>query len=281
MPKGKKKRKQRREMPPLPLLDKILYWFAGAAMLAALVGLLFLWLRWEELVLFADTQVVCCVRHMSFLWVFLPLLSLFATGLGFWCWGYNGRYPIFGIKGFRYGPPLPRIYPMLAKDRPPRKPADRRGARRLAAVVLTINLICLAPVPLSVAGRDSLKADGTVQEFSMFGNVREEYSVRDTERVTLSVYSYTSGKSSFTRHWAVSLELQMTDGSRYEFPSGGFRRGENGGHRWVRELEQVLEHYPAQSIEIRNAEELDRVVQDQQLNEEEAGILYRLFRYTE
>lgn len=46
MPKGKKKRKQRREMPPLPLLDKILYWFAGAAMLAALVGLLFLWLRW-------------------------------------------------------------------------------------------------------------------------------------------------------------------------------------------------------------------------------------------
>lgn len=46
MAKGKKKRKQRREMPPLLRLDKILYWFAGAAMLAALVGLLFLWLRW-------------------------------------------------------------------------------------------------------------------------------------------------------------------------------------------------------------------------------------------
>lgn len=45
MPKGKKKRKQRREMPPLPLMDKILYWFAGAALLATLVGLLFLWLR--------------------------------------------------------------------------------------------------------------------------------------------------------------------------------------------------------------------------------------------
>ena len=280
MPKGKKKRKQRREMPPLPLLDKIFYWLAAALMAAAFIGLILLWLSWAEWVMFVDPEVVAGRSHMSFLWAFPAVFCLFATGLGFWCWGYNGRYPIFGIKGFHYGPPLPRIYPMLAKDRPPRKPADRRGARRLAAVVLTINLICLAPVPLSVAGRDSLKADGTVQEFSMFGNVREEYTVRDTERVTLSVYSYTSGKSSFTRHWAVSLELQMTDGSRYEFPSGCFRRDGNGGHRWVRELEQVLEHYPAQSIGIQNAEELDRVVQDHQLTAEEAGILYRLFRYT-
>ena len=38
MPKGKKKRKQRREMPPLTMLDKSIYWIAGAGMLAALAG---------------------------------------------------------------------------------------------------------------------------------------------------------------------------------------------------------------------------------------------------
>lgn len=281
MSKGKKKRRnKRRQMPPLTILDKVIYWIAGAAMLAAFVGLFFLWLRWEERVMFSDAQVVCCARHGSFLWAFPGALSLIITGLGFWCWGYDGRRPIFGIKGFRYGPPYPSIYPLFSKDRPPRKPADRRGARRAASVVICIDLLFLAPVLLSVAGRDSLYADGTVQEFSMFGNVREEYGVRDTEQVILSVDSRTSGKYVRTRHWFVGLKLVMTDGTRYDFSSGSFRHddGETEVRRWIRELEQLMALYPAQRIEIQNAGELDRVITDHGLNETETGILYRLFR---
>ena len=41
MSKGKKKRKQRREMPPLGMLDQLIYWISGVLLLAGFSALVF------------------------------------------------------------------------------------------------------------------------------------------------------------------------------------------------------------------------------------------------
>ena len=289
MPKGKKKRRQRKSMPPLSLLDKCIYWLLGVLMTAALVGLLWGWYIWRERVQFGDEQVVCIATHWSMLWVAVPMFCLPCTALGLWCGLYYGGQPIFGIPGFRYGPPYPRIYPLFMKNRPKPKPRERRGMRTLAAILVGVNLVCVAIGLLSIQGRDSLYRDGSVREVNMFGGISGEYSARDAEQVVLAVYSYKSGRSSSSlfrsgrERWSVRLELQMTDGERFEFNPGGFRGDEEPGEvrTWLRELELVLGQYPAQSIHRVNTQDLDRAVRDLELNEAEIAVLMRLFGQSE
>lgn len=285
MPKGKKKRKQRKSMPPLSLLDKCIYWLLGVLMTAALVGLLWVWCIWRERVQFGDEQVVCIATHWSMLWVAVPMFCLTFTAVGLWSGWYCGRQPIFGIPGFRYGLPYPRIYPLFMKDRPEPKHRERRGMRTFAAILVGVNLVCGAFGLLGIHGRDSLYRDGTVRQVNMFGGTSGEYSAWDAEQVVLAVYSYRTSSSSGRlfgsgpRQWSVRLELQMTDGERFEFNPGGFRRDEESGEvrAWLRELEQLLELYPAQNIQRVNVQDLDRAIRDMELNEAETALLLELF----
>ena len=289
MPKGKKKRRQRKSMPPLSLLDKCIYWLLGVLMTAALVGLLWGWCLWRERVQFGDEQIVCIATHWSMLWVAVPMFSLPCTAVGLWCGWYYGGQPIFGIPGFRYGPPYPRLYPLFMKDRPKPKPRERRGMRTFAAILVGVNLVCGAFGLLGIHGRDSLYRDGTVRQVNMFGGTSGEYSAWDAEQVVLAVYSYRTSSSSGRlfgsgpRQWSVRLELQMTDGERFEFNPGGFRRDEEPGEvrAWLRELEQLLELYPAQNIQCVNVQDLDRAIRDMKLNEAETALLLELFGLSE
>ena len=102
--------------------------------------------------------------------------------------------------------------------------------------------------------------------------------------MVLEVYSYKySGSSRLFRsgreRWSVRLELQMTDGARFEFNPGGVRPDEQTGEvrAWFRELETLLEQYPAQCIERANTQDLDRAIRDMKLNEAETALLLELF----
>lgn len=268
-------------MPPLTLPDKVIYWAAATAMLLVLAGLIYAWVSWRQRVEFGDPQVVCSAGHLSVMWAIPAFLSLFFTGLGLWCWGYCGRRPIFGIPGFLYGLPYPRIYPLFMKNRPERKPREKRFVQMTAAVIAGVNLVCLSLSLLSIQGRDTLYEDGIVREVNMFGGVSGEYTVRDTEQILLSVCSYTNGSGwRRTKHWSVRLELVMTDGSSYDFSPGFFRRGETDGtvRGWVRDLERIMVLYPPQSICPENGKDLDRVIADCDLNEKEVEVLRQLFR---
>lgn len=277
--KRNKKQKKRREMPPLSRLDKFVYGVLYVILAAAYIGLILLWNFLKYRVGFSGVNVIASQLHMSNLWAIPAALSLFFTFLGFWNWAYNGRRPIFGIPGFLYGPPLPKIYPLFMKNKPPKKPAEKSWIRFAAGLIIGLNLICIAFVPWSLQGRDSLHSDGTVQDISMFGSVRAEYMVYDTEEVILSVYSYRNSRHSITRNWSVHVELVMADGERFDFPVRCFRSDDGGEIRsWIRDLEQLLEQYPIQSITVERAEKLDMVIDDRNLSQEEAEILRRLFR---
>ena len=161
--------------------------------------------------------------------------------------------------------------------------------RTLAAILVGVNLVCGAFGLLSIHGRDSLYRDGSVRQVNMFGGISGEYSARDAEQVVLAVYSYKySGSSSRLlrsgrERWSVRLELQMTDGERFEFKPGGVRSDEQTGEVrvWFRELETLLEQYPAQIIHRTNTQDLDRAIRDMKLNEAETALLLELFGLSE
>lgn len=276
MPKGKKKRRNKtREMPPLGLLDKCIYWALGVVSFGGL-AVLWLWLMGlGERLAFEEETVLAATRHVSLAWMFPGLFSLGLTICGLIIGNYGVRQPIFGKPGVYYGPPLPRRYPLFWKDKPEKKPKDKRFFRITAAVIAAINILCMVPMTWSVQGRNEWRDDGTVAEVNMFGKTVEEYAPGEAEQVTLTAYSYTHSRS-WTRHYSIRVELRMEDGTSYDFSAGAFRDGEQEGIcRWLLDLQSILRRYP--DVRIENAALLGKVSDEMNLSQEEEAILRSLF----
>ena len=280
MSKGKKKRRNKpREMPPLGLLDKCIYWALGVVSFGGL-AVLWLWLMGlGEKLAFEEEAVRAVVRHVSLAWMFPGLFSLGLTICGLIIGNYGVRQPIFGKPGVYYGPPLPRRYPIFWKDKPEKKPREKRFIRISAAVIAAINILCMIPMLWCVQGRDEWRADGTVVEVNMFGKTVEEYAPGDAEQVTLTAYSYTHSRS-WTRHYSIRVELRMEDGTSYDFSAGAFRDGEQEGIcRWLVDLHSLLRRYP--DVRIENTALLGKVSDEMNLSPEEEAILRSLFEMEE
>lgn len=276
MSKGKKKRRNKpREMPPLGLLDKCIYWVLGVVCFGGLAALWFWLVGLGERLAFEEEAVLAATRHVSLAWMFPGLFSLGLTLCGLIIGNYGVRQPIFGKPGVYYGPPLPRRYPLFWKDKPEKKPREKRFFRITAAVIAAINILCMVPMTWSVQGRNEWRADGTVAEVNMFGKTVEEYAPGDAEQVTLTAYSYTHSRS-WTRHYSIRVELRMEDGTSYDFSAGAFRDGEQEGIcRWLLDLQSLLRRYP--DVRIENTVLLGKVSDEMNLSSEEKAILWSLF----
>ena len=276
MAKGRKKRRnKRREMPPLSLLDKCIYWISGVIAFGGLAAL-FVWLMGlGERLAFENEDVLAVSRHPSLAWMFPGLFSLALTFCGLILGNYEARQPIFGKSGVYYGPPLPKRYPLFWKDKPEQKPREKRFRSICAALVLGINMLCILPMPWSVQGRSEWHADGSVVEYNMLGDMVAEYETGDAEQVQLVVHSYWRSKS-WGRHYVIRIQIQMEDGAFYVFSAGEFRSGEQDGIcRWLADMQALLQLYP--NVEIRDTELLELAIEDQNLNEAEAALLRHLF----
>ncbi len=274
MPKGKKKRKQRREMPPLGRLDKAIYWVIGVLLLVGFSAFFF-WVMFHAEWLGFREENVAAVYVRESLWGLLGSGCLGVSLFGTWGSLYEGRQPIFGAPGVYYGPPLPKKYPLFWKDKAPKSDFDRAWTRFWVCFLVVLNLLLLLPAVFCSQGRNEWCTDGSVRRVSQTGRITEEYRVEDVRELTLGVYSH-SRRRSFTVDWGVSMKLEMNDGEEYVFRSRSFRSGDREGiRRWIAELQELAALYP--NVTVRRAEELDRVIRDHGLNEAEAAILEKLF----
>ena len=275
MSKGKKKRKQRREMPPLGMLDKLIYWVSGILLLAGFSTLVF-WVMFHAEGLGFRDESVAAVYLRENLWAVPGLICLAFTLFGTWSSLYEGRQPIFGAPGVYYGPPLPKKYPLFWKDKAPRKPEEKAWVGCLAGFLVVLNLLLLAPAVFCSQGRDEWCTDGSVRRVSQTGRITAEYRPEEVRELTLSVYSH-SRRRSVTVDWGVSMTLVMEDGEEYSFRSGSFRSGDRDDiRRWIADLEELAALYP--NVTVRRAQDLGKVIADNGLDEAEAAILERLFR---
>lgn len=276
---ARKAKKKMHKMPPLSFVDKLIYWGIFAVLCAAYVALMFGPLQLRHVIAFSDEAVIAAADHFSVFWLGVPWLTFFLMTFILWLQPYQNRTPIFGKKGFKYGPPAwPKVYPLFMKNKPPVWVSENKKKQRksFAIFLLVVLLVSFLFLPLSLYGRDCLRYDGSIVEYDMFGRQVEEFSPGDIEEVTVDLFRYdTGGKYHKSHHWGVQLKLRTRGGERYTFDHREF---DNGGARlYLTQMVNVVSRYDPSVIRYEDVDKLDNLVWDKDLSDEETHLLYQLF----
>lgn len=247
-----KAKKKVHPMPKLGFLDQMIY-MAGYLLILVVSGILlwFFMFFFKDLAL-AEPGAAAYEAHGSIYW-FFPFFLTFPLSLFIpWYCLHQKRYPFFGKRGVKYGPPAyPRTFPLFMKNKPQywKSPSQARMRKATAIFVVALNLVLLLLVPLSVFGRDMLYEDGTVRDYSMFNNLKREYAPEDAQKVTLHIGWHKSGKHSRT----LRLSLNIDYGNReYTFYHRSF-----SGADWVDDLDAVLREFDPNVILAVGEDRLD------------------------
>lgn len=251
---GKKKAKKKiPAMPKLGLVDQMIYVLGYLLILTVLIGgLVFFTFGMKDRML-EQPGAVAYEAHGSNFWAapfyMTLLLSLFIPWLAL----HSERFPFFGKRGVKYGPPAyPRTFPLFMKNKPQywKSPTEARLRRAGVIAVVVLNLLCALLAPLSIYGRDMLYENGTLRDYSMFNNVKREYEPEDAEEIVLSIGRHKTGRyGSYT--WRLTVRIDY--GNReYRFYNSSF-----SGSDWVGELDAVLRNFDPALIRLAGTDRLD------------------------
>ena len=276
---ARKAKKKMHKMPPLSFVDKLIYWGIFAVLCAAYVALLFGPLQLRHVIAFSDEAVIAAADHFSAFWLGVPWFTFFIMTFILWLQPYQNRTPIFGKKGFKYGPPAwLKVYPLFMKNKPPVWVSEntKKQRRSYAIFLLVVLLVSFIPLPWSLYGRDCLRYDGSIVEYSMFNQQVEEFSPGEMDEATIDLFRYdTGGKYHKTHHWGVRLTLHTRSGKKYSFDHREFDN--NGTRLYLSQLASVISRYNPEIIRYEDIENLDKFIADKGLSEEEIQLLYQLF----
>lgn len=273
MPRKAKKKMHR--MPPLSIVDEIIYWTVFVLLCAADIALLFGPLRLRNVIAFADDSVVAAVENISFLWLLVPWMTFFLMTFIGWLLLYEARRPIFGKRNFKYGPPgWPKVYPLFMKNKPHVFVSERekKNRKRIAVFLVVVLLLSFIPLPWSFYGRTCLHSDGSITQYNMFDKQVEAYSAHQIEEVELETYRHKSGKHGPWR-WTVRMKIYTENGEKHTFRSLDFR----GDAHWTGEMLAVKNRFNPGIICYEDDGKLKKVIEDQNLSPAEAKLLYELF----
>ncbi len=289
----KTKKKKKLKMPPLSFLDKVVYWIA----LSLLIGLCYFFLvvqqQMRRAIAFDDMSIIASGDNFSACWFLVPVCTLFVITFILWETAYQNRKPIFGKKNIKYGPPaFPKVYPLFMKNKPYVYVGEgkKKEYRLIATIILVVFLISLVPFPWSLYGRYCLKNDGSIVQYNMFNKQVQDFSSEeiesikiDTYRVRNSVYRKNWISALFgifvdNSRWGVQMEFVTESGKKYTFDDGGFRKDTSGKSMdWLMAMNQVKANYDPSVICYEDIESLHRVIEDEDMTQEEIELLYRLF----
>jgi len=270
----RKEKKKRHQMPPLSVLDQIIYWTIFVVLCLACFALIFVFMLLRERIAFSDDTVIASAENASSLWSIVPLLTVQILILVLWIIPYEARRPIFGLKNFKYGPPAwPKIYPLFMKNKPPVWVSERKKKEKqqIAIALAVLLLISFIPFPWSLYGRDCLYTDGSVRQYSMFNTLNQEHLPGDMERVEYSVYRYSSGRYGNGTHWGIRMHLVTADGRKYIFEDRDFRSN------WLGNMADLSRVYDPGILFSGDPEDLQKAITDRKLSPGEIQQLKQLF----
>ncbi len=278
---GKKKSKKRINMPKLSLLDRCIYWFIFLVLCGLWVLIAALPYLMYDSIVFEDEAVVAGHQRATVLWVLVPWMTFFLTTFILWQMPYSERRPLFGIRGYQYGPPrTPKIYPVFRKGYPRNQLSDKQkqNRRRIALVLVILLLVSFIPYPWAFYGRDSLYYDGSIRQYNIFNVEKVHYSSGEIASVEFHGATYTTGgKYSRTRHYTVQVILTADSGKEYTFNATDFRDSKGEAASWLTEMLALKRRFDPSIITFSGEDKLNKVVLDQNLNEAEQLLLMELF----
>lgn len=275
------KKKKKLKMPKLSLVDKLIYWFILLLLILMWFTIVMLPVLTFDAIAFSDESVVAADQKATILWALVSFFSFFLMTFILWLDWYQNRRPIFGIKGFRYGPPhSPKIYPLFMKNKPPvwSSARSRKNRRVAACVLVAILLLSFVPYPLSFFGRNCLHYNGAITEYSVFNSPSKEFTSGQIESVEFATYQYSTGKRIKHWHWSVCVVLKTETGEKYTFNAADFNNAAQGEiDFWLAAMLSLKSRFSPSVITFSGTEKLDKVVKDRNLTEAETALLYQLF----
>lgn len=290
--KSKRKNKQKKRMPPLSLLDQTIYIILILLSIVLDIGILLLMFFLRNRVAFSVPGVLAAGERASLLWSVIPAIVLFLIAFIRVEYLYTDRRPIFGKRGIKYGPPqYPAVYPIFMKDKPPVwvSEAQKRNRRFGAVALLILIVVSILPFPLSLYGRDSLQADGSIVEYSMFGWETERHEREDIVEVEFSLLEDNSFRT-YNRSWirylcnlkpetyTVCVTITTDDGERFVFRSGDFQAwGKGERTSWLVDMLHLKALFPPEIVTYADTDKLSYAASDYDLSEQETERLYALF----
>ena len=275
---AKKAKKKLHPMPKLGFRAQLIYITAMILTMGGALAVMILQMILQDRIAFSDPEVVAYRAGRGYGNMMFLFFWLFFAGIIILAGPYQSRLPIFGIRGFKYGPPAyPRIYPLLMKNKPkswvsPKKQAAQRKGRKIAAAFLLATLVfSIAMFPRSLYGREVLMQDGTITIYSPSNREAEHYKFSDVESVTLETYKYTPSKS--LPQWSIRMVIHTRDGEDFYFTCGSFR----GKYPEALTLMMEMKARYGGLVTIEGTDNLGKSAIDMNLNPEERALLYALF----
>lgn len=272
---ARKKKKQNR-IPPLSTIDICLY-VLGIALLIVAVGFGGYGLeRAGFRIAFRDGLAIAADFRLGVLFT-MPFLLWLVIGV---IVVYSEKQPIFGNKKIKYGqaPWRSDLYPLFDERRkrayiPPGEREYRRSMKRLFLIGLVLTL-CL--VPFAFFGRSCLTDAYELVRYNAVNTEVSRCHAADCSEMRLTaryVMTYRGGSN----YWEYHVRLTAPDGSRARFSHQSFDSDRFDTVDALEELLALKHLLPGDKITVEGADKLDKVIQEQGLNEKEAALLYELF----
>ena len=150
--------------------------------------------------------------------------------------------------------------------------SQKRRRRRKGFLTWLIGFIFFLLLSgLSLSGRICLTDDGQIQRYNMWNQLTEEISPEDITTVILNTHSGNKNNG-----WNSYYSIRFFDAEEndYWFSRREFRFSDQ---KTLQSILDIKSLYVPEQITVNSAEPLENVVQDCELSEEEAALLYKLF----
>jgi len=268
MSKGKKMKKNKWKMPPLSRLDTCLY----VVMIVAAVFLIFLFIYLYVAALaripYYFTPEALGIEHSdASALLILPLVLYAGINFARFIDAFHSRRPIFGLRGFQYGPPQwPAVYPLFSSQRPQQKGGHRQWILPCLSVCLLTLVLTLAC--LSIWGRSCLYPDGSVHVYNIINQETKHYASEEIDSLKIKT-SMAWGKA--RNRWQFTVSLITESGKEFSFDYGSPSPDTFCG------LIQIKSTFAPNQVQVEGAENLDKVIREWDLGEEQRHLLYQLF----
>lgn len=271
-------------LPPLSLLDKLLYFVAiliGTAIpIGCLIGLFALRSR----IALADPALLATAGNGNvyllyslvtpfYLLLVVPVLCPIIQLL-------QRKQPLFGNKRVKYGEfPYKNVYPLFSPNRPKQQRTPEEAQINLqdtrllcsfllAALLLGIVILC------TLCSRTTLRQDYSIVSYNGFNHITHNYEKADIQALHIESYGLPGANHNFK--WTFRLNIQMSDGRTYHLFPGSFHSASGDGISALSDILKFRNSVP-QPVWVTGKENIEDIIYDSDYSAEEAALLYAIF----
>lgn len=278
--KSKNRKQMKSRRPPLSRLDKSIYWLGFFLSVIAAIFFGFCLKNIADAVAFRDSSVAAYKRHASFLFVLPVLLYVGTSPCVYFLAALEGRTPLLGNRKIRYGeaPWAKDCFPLFDPRRKTVgiRPSEKRLRRRMLILWSAGLLLCSLMAPLGFFGRDCLTQNNRIITYNMLNMEESSYTTEDFSHLTIQT-RFVSGYRTAS-YWCYELTIGMTDGKSFTFSNRDFDWHEPDYQEMcLHKMIDIKSLFAPDRITIKGENNIGKIVDDLNLNDEQAQLLQKLF----